>query len=119
MTADRPAARTPRLLRTALLVPAVAGALFAGPSLIPSDAPVPSIIKADTASAAPSHCIKVARNTLAVTRGNFPAAIAALRATGGCGDTLSDGICSASRQWWGSWARATVRAVTGGQYSRC
>jgi hypothetical protein len=102
-----------------IVVPAMTAVAFTAPALVPSDAPVPQVLKVSEAHAAPLHCINVAKHTLAVTRGNLGAARNALRNTRGCGDTLSDGICWASRQWWGHGARATVWAVTGGRYTRC
>jgi hypothetical protein len=76
-------------------------------------------LKVTEASASPPNCISVARNTIAVYRGDLGATRQALRNVPGCGDTLSDGVCWASRQWWGGGARATVWAATGGRYTRC
>lgn len=130
MTADQSTTSTPaetgpharrrlRLGRALVVVPVLAVAAFAAPALVPTDAAVPQVLKVAQAQASPFDCYALANRTFAVTRGDFPAAITAMRATGGCGDSIADGMCSASHQWWGGWARAMVRFITGGRYSSC
>lgn len=106
-------------LRAAIGGLGLAAALVVAPSLVPTDAPVPSALKAEPASAGVWDCISVARNTFRVTGGDFSAALRAGRSVPGCGDTLSSGICWTSRQWWGGGARWTISQITGGRYSTC
>jgi len=77
-------------------VPVLAAAAFAGAVLVPTNAAVPQVLKVAQAQASPADCYTVASRTLAVTRGNLPAAIGAIRASGGCGDSIANGLCSAS-----------------------
>ncbi|QJY47929.1 hypothetical protein [Pseudonocardia broussonetiae] len=117
--APRPLSAARRRLRTLVLLPVLIASAFIAPAVLPSGASVPAVFQVAEAQAAPQDCYNVARRTFAVTRGNLYAAIGAIRATGGCGDTLANGICHASRQWWGGPARATVRFITVNQYSTC
>ena len=111
------------LSRRVVVVPVLAGLLFAGMGLVSPDAPLPSPLKAEAASASVSDCVRVARHVFTVYTGSLSAKLrAALRAfasTSGCSSTLVNSICSASRQWWGFPARAIVRLITGGRYSTC
>lgn len=98
---------------------ALAFGLLAAPVVIPSDAPVPQALKAGTAEAKPKHCKKLAKKTAEVSRGKLTSAPEAFRNTKGCGDTLSDKLCEASRKKNGEWARKMVRTITRGESSTC